>query len=98
MSNPFVNTIDDEQNTTNFRILTDYITSLEQSWINNYGFFGVNTSTPFFGTQLVLISRQLSVISEDVDEARFTLDSVLIGSVGTADTASQLWRWQHPVL
>jgi hypothetical protein len=34
---------------------------------------------PFFGTQPVLISRQLSVISEDVDEVRFTMDSVFIG-------------------
>lgn len=29
----FVNSIDDEQNVTNFRILTDYITSLQQVWI-----------------------------------------------------------------
>jgi hypothetical protein len=78
-NNRFVNSIEDEQNTTNFRILSDYITSLAQSWINNYTFFGVNTTTPFFGTQLVLISRQLSVISEDVDEVRFTMDSVFIG-------------------
>jgi hypothetical protein len=77
--NSFVNSVDDEQNTTNFRILSDYVTSLAQSWINNYGFFGVGTATPFFGTQLVLISRQLSVISEDVDEVRFTMDSVFIG-------------------
>jgi hypothetical protein len=41
--NPFVNSIDDEQNTTSFRILSDYITSLAQSWINNYPFFGLNT-------------------------------------------------------
>jgi hypothetical protein len=79
ISNPFINSVEDEENTTNFRILSDYITSLALSWINNLPFFGLNTLTPFFGTQLVLLSRQLSVVSEDVDEVRFTMDSVYIG-------------------
>jgi hypothetical protein len=75
----FVNTVQDEQNLSNFRILSDYVTSLAQSWINNLQFFGLNTTTPFFGTQLVLLSRQLGVVAESVDEVRFTLDSVFIG-------------------
>jgi hypothetical protein len=75
----FVNTVQDEQDLSNFRILSDYVTSLAQSWINNLGFFGLKTSKPFFGTQLVLLSRQLSVVAEAVDEVRFTLDSVFIG-------------------
>jgi hypothetical protein len=79
ISNPFINSVGDEENTTNFRVLSDYITSLALSWINNLPFFGLNTLTPFFGTQLVLLSRQLSVVSEDVDEVRFTMDSVYIG-------------------
>src|SRR5262249_45423485 len=75
----FVNTLDDEQDLSNFRIMADYVTSLAQSWINNLRFFGLDTATPFFGTQLVLLSRQLSVVAESVDEVRFTLDSVFIG-------------------
>jgi hypothetical protein len=75
----FVNTLADEQDLSNFRILSDYVTSLAQSWINNLPLFGLNTATPFFGTQLVLLSRQLSVVTESVDEVRFTLDSVFIG-------------------
>lgn len=59
--------------------MTDYVTSLAQSWLNNLQFFGLQTPTPFFGTQLVLLSRQLSVIAESVNEVRFTLDSVFIG-------------------
>jgi hypothetical protein len=74
-----VNTVEDEQNVTNFRIVTDYVTSLAQSWLNNLQFFGLQTQTPFFGTQLVLLSRQLSVIAESANEVRFTLDSVFIG-------------------
>lgn len=74
-----VNTVEDEQDVTNFRIVTDYVTSLAQSWLNNLQFFGLGTPTPFFGTQLVLLSRQLSVIAESANEVRFTLDSVFIG-------------------
>lgn len=74
-----VNTVEDEQDVTNFRIVTDYVTSLAQSWLNNLQFFGLQTATPFFGTQLVLLSRQLSVIAESANEVRFTLDSVFIG-------------------
>ena len=32
LSSGSVNTVDDEQNVTNFRILTDYITTLLQTW------------------------------------------------------------------
>jgi hypothetical protein len=76
----YVNTVEDEQDVTNFRILSDYVTSLAQSWVNNVGFFGLDTKEAFLGTQLVLLSRQLSVIGETVGEVRFTLDSVFIGS------------------
>jgi hypothetical protein len=79
ISDDLVNTVEDEQNVTNFRIVSDYVTSLAQSWLNNLQFFGLDTPTPFFGTQLVLLSRQLSVIAESVNEVRFTLDSVFIG-------------------
>jgi len=74
----FVNTVDEERNLSNYRILSDDVTSLAQSWLNNLDFFGLDSATPFFGTQLVLLSRQLSVVSEQVDEVRFTLDSVFI--------------------
>jgi hypothetical protein len=75
----FVNSVEDETDLSNFRIISDYVTSLAQSWLNNLGFVLLNTTTPFFGTQLVLLSRQLSVVAESVDEVRFTLDSVFIG-------------------
>lgn len=79
-SGSFVNTVEEEQNLTNFRILADYMIGLERSWLENRKFFtrGQNRA-PFFGTQLVLLSRQLSVIAESVGEVRFALDSVFIG-------------------
>jgi hypothetical protein len=56
------------------------MTSLMQSWIANRAFFRLGTKAPaFFGTQLVLISRQFTVIAETVNEVRFALDSVFIG-------------------
>ncbi|HLK57993.1 MAG TPA: hypothetical protein VKU00_15605 [Chthonomonadaceae bacterium] len=76
----FANTVDDEQNLSNFRILSDYLTSLRQTWEDNKRFFAnLGANSPFFGTQLVQISRSLSVIAEAVDEVGFTLDSVFIG-------------------
>jgi len=74
----FVNTVADEQNVTNFRIIVDYANSLLNSWQTSIQYFA-NPSSPFLGTQLVVISRQLGVISETVDEVRFVLDSVFIG-------------------
>src|SRR5579875_32282 len=75
----FVNSVEDEANLSNFRVISDYVTSLAQSWLNNINYLNLNTTTPFFGTQLVLLSRQLSVVAESVDEVRFTLDSVFVG-------------------
>jgi hypothetical protein len=74
------NSVEDEQDQTNFRIIVDYLSSLRSSWDVNRKFFTRDPSvTAFFGTQLVLLSRQLSVVAETVDEVRFTLDSVFIG-------------------
>jgi hypothetical protein len=73
-----INTVEEEQNVTNYRILVDYLTSLQTSWATSQQFFGLNSANPFFGTQLVLLSRQFSVVSDAVDEVRFTMDSVFI--------------------
>lgn len=82
--NQFNNSVEDEQDITNFRVISDYMTSLMQSWIANRKFFIVGSSDgefkqAFFGTQLVLISRQFTTIAETVNEVRFALDSVFIG-------------------
>ena len=76
----YVNKVEHEQNITNFRILSDYLTSLAQSWVNNLKFFGLETKHAFLGSHLVLLSRQLSVVADTVDEVRLTLDSVFIGA------------------
>jgi hypothetical protein len=80
-TNPFSNSVEDEQDITNFRVISDYMTGLLQSWISNRQFFSLapGSQSAFFGTQLVLISRQFSVINETVSEVQFALDSVFIG-------------------
>jgi hypothetical protein len=80
LGNKFNNSVEDEQDITNFRVISDYMTSLMQSWLANRNFFILGTDQPaFFGTQLVLISRQFTTIGETVNEVRFALDSVFIG-------------------
>ena len=75
-----VNTIEDEQDLTNFIILVDYITGLWQTWIAQRPYFNrTYTVQPYFGTQLVLVSRALAVVAEAVDEVNFTMDSVFLG-------------------
>ncbi len=80
----FVTTVDDEQNLTNFLILVDYVIGLRKSW-NHYKSFFVRTvegetkAVPYFGTQLVLMSRALEVVAQGVQDAYYTMDSVFMG-------------------
>jgi len=80
-NNPFSNSVEDEEDITNFRVISDYMTSLLQSWIANARYFALtlHRAPAFLGTQLILMSRQFNVIAETVNEVRFTLDSVFIG-------------------
>ena len=75
-----VNTVEDEQDLTNFIILVDYVSGLWQTWIAQRQYFSrLSTATPFFGTQMVLLSRALAVVGESVGEVNFTMDSVFLG-------------------
>lgn len=76
----WVNSIADEQNQTNYWVAAQYITGLYQAWSANRSYFQrVGGKPPFLGTQLVLISRTLSVTAETVEEVRASLESVFIG-------------------
>jgi hypothetical protein len=79
--NPLSNSVEDEQNITNFRVISDYMTSLLLTWLGNYDYFRLTMgrAPAFLGTQLILISRQFNVVAETVNEVRFALDSVFIG-------------------
>jgi hypothetical protein len=80
----YVTTVDDEQNLTNFLILVDYVRGLEESWEQYKKYFirtveGLTEREPFFGTQLVLMSRALEVVAQGVQDAYYTMDSVFMG-------------------
>lgn len=80
-----VNTLAEEENFTNFLIIVDSVATLFAIWRQTRKFFVRNydddpESAPFLGTQLVLISRQLSVIAETVQECYFAMDSVFLGA------------------
>ena len=76
----FINTIQDEQNFTNFLIVIDYVQGLKQSWETYRPYFARSPGAePFFGTQLVLLSRSLTAVGEAVQEVNFAMDSVFLG-------------------
>jgi|GEM_PF-2472953 len=77
----FITTIADEQNLTNFLIVVDYLIGLNNSWINEKKYFARSgtAAQPYFGTQLVLMSRSLDVVAQAVKDVEFAMDSVFIG-------------------
>jgi len=74
-----VNTIEEEQMFTNFLILVDYLNSLHQTWEAQRDSFVRDSTEPFLGTELILLSRILDVLAESVQEAYAALDSVNVG-------------------
>lgn len=83
-----VNLLAEEENFTNFLIIVDNVSTLFVSWQQTRAFFDRSVAlqvddndqdAPFLGTQLVLISRQLNVVSETVKETYFAMDSVFLG-------------------
>ncbi len=80
MHRKYVNTIEDEQDLTNFLILVDYVNSLYQTWTAQKDYFSRGKhGQPFLGTQLVLISQALASIADQVQDAYDALDSVYLG-------------------
>jgi hypothetical protein len=82
-----INLIAEEEDFTNFLIIVDSIGSLFITWQQVRGLFrrdagqlAGNADAPFLGTQLVLLSRQLGVITETVRETYFAMDSVFLGA------------------
>jgi hypothetical protein len=75
----FVNTIDEEQDLTNYLIVADNTISLRLTWEQQKKFFDLDATDVFLGTQTVLLSRALAVVAESVEETYFVMDSVFLG-------------------
>ena len=82
-----VNTIQEEQNLTNYLVLADYVLSLKRSWDAQSRFFDRSDTDGYLGTQLVLLSRAMGTLVESVYEARDAMDSVFL-SEGERQTIS----------
>jgi hypothetical protein len=82
LSDARVNDISEEENLTKFLILVDTVVTLRANWAAIRGSFrrSGKTSGVFFGTQLVLLSQQLAVVVEAVQETVFAMESVFLGS------------------
>jgi hypothetical protein len=94
-----VNDIDDEQDLTNFLIVVDYALTLRGNWEEDRAKFrrsNFNTDT-FLGTQLVLISQQLAVVAEEVQETIFAMDSVFLGPAERQTTVLQFDGFHRPL-
>ena len=73
-------TVEEEQNLTNFFVIRDYVEGLFTTWNSFKGqFTTTDTSPKALGTQLVLLSRALSVVTQSVDETNAVMDSVFLG-------------------
>ncbi|HEX8814082.1 MAG TPA: hypothetical protein VF753_01145 [Terriglobales bacterium] len=78
----YINTVADEQNLTNFLIVVDYLIGLHNTWNTEKKYFahsGTGGAQPFFGTQLVLLSRALEVVVQASKDVEFAMDSVFLG-------------------
>lgn len=90
LSRGFVKTITEEETLTNFLILVDGVRGLHFTWKTQRTFFDRKGNDVFLGTQAVLLSRALGVISERVRAVNYALDSVFIGAAERQVTPLQL--------
>jgi len=92
------NSVDEEQNQTNFFIVADNVIDVARVWRTYRTRFlrgaGKNVGSPIFGTQLVLLSRQLSVVAESVQELSFAFDSVFMGPMERQTLGISLVHWE----
>ena len=75
-----VNTLDEEQNLTDFFILVDHISALKNTFEAQRNFFDRKGNDVFLGTQLVLLARALSSLGESVIQTKNVLNSVFVGA------------------
>jgi hypothetical protein len=75
-----VNKVEHETMRTAFWTLVGHVTSLQDSWQQQRGSFGIGGGRGFLGTDLVVINQLLAAAAEQVDEVEAVLDSTLISA------------------
>lgn len=74
-----VNTVEEEERLTNYFIIVNSISTLMLNWHAQRDFFDRKGRDVFFGTQLVLLQRAMSVVAESLRELYLAMDSVFLG-------------------
>jgi hypothetical protein len=74
-----INTVEEEQNYSNFLTLKDYLQSLRRSWVD-YKQTQHSSAGAYIGTQLVRLSQALAVVAESVQEVYRIMELFFLGS------------------
>ena len=85
-----VNTIDEEQDVTNYFVFADQVSALVEGWHSYRGYFDRKGRDVFLGTQVFLLSEDLAVLAEAVQETYFAMDSVFLGPAERQATSLKL--------
>lgn len=73
-----INTVEEEQNYSNFLTLKDYLQSLRRSWVD-YKHTQQSSAGAYIGTQLVRLSQALAVVAESVQEVYRIMELFFLG-------------------
>ncbi|MFQ3628179.1 MAG: hypothetical protein SNJ81_11455, partial [Cyanobacteriota bacterium] len=73
-----INTVEEEQNYSNFLTLKDYLQSLRRSWVD-YKHTQHSSAGAYIGTQLVRLSQALAVVAESVQEVYRIMELFFLG-------------------
>ncbi|QZZ20644.1 hypothetical protein J5X98_26020 [Leptothermofonsia sichuanensis E412] len=73
-----INTVEEEQNYSNFLTLKDYLQSLRRSWVD-YKRTQDSSAGAYIGTQLVRLSQALAVVAESVQEVYRIMELFFLG-------------------
>jgi hypothetical protein len=73
-----INTVEEEQNYSNFLTLKDYLQSLRRSWVD-YKRTQHSSAGAYIGTQLVRLSQALAVVAESVQEVYRIMELFFLG-------------------
>ena len=96
LSPGLVGTVDEERVLTDFLLVVDYVSGLQQAWTTQRTAF-LRGNSAFLGTQLVLLSRELAVAGESVQELYSALDSVFVGAAERETVVLEFGGGQPPL-
>jgi hypothetical protein len=74
----WIETVDDERVTTNFRVIVEQVLALRASWNSDRALLSAVDSRTSLGTILIRLSRGLEAVVESIGDVTFAMDSVYV--------------------